>query len=318
MAKEISRRKFIGLGLGFAATLLFGCEKYNESLKSEKIKTTLKTPAAPTPNSTPTVRDSNSWETQVPIPHVQPENKETEIPSPQTWEELNAAVKKEIEGFEGEAALSFNDLKRRRKLSINGEMQFYPASAIKSLILVSVLKDVEDGIYSIETVDKNIREMMAYSDNRAANELIGKTGLEKLSALTLGLGMEKTGFFHGFEDETGWYPSLGLGQNYSCVDNLNLFWTKLYREEILSKNFTKIALSYAQLPQVKIIYSEGEAVIAHKPGYLEDILVDAGLVIENESSYAISFYAQNDQGGQIYQFGDRLTHIVWNFWQKEI
>ncbi len=240
------------------------------------------------------------------------------------WEELKNNLQKEIKQFSGTAAISITDLNSQESISINGDLQFYPASAIKSLVLASVLKDVQVGLYALDTnIDFLIRQMMEESDNSATDELIVKTGLEKLHNFVSQLGMQDSGFYNGFSDGSDDYPYLGYGENYSTTNDLNLFWIKLYQGEILSQEFTELALSYAQLPTVKIIYFEDEAKVFHKPGWLDNILVDAGLVVTEKGVYAVSFMAQSDEAEDIYMYdtdryelGDKLTHLVWDFFQK--
>lgn len=239
---------------------------------------------------------------------------QVEIPLSRTWEELAVNLQKEIDNFPGVAAFSFVDLESEKGISINGEMSFYPFSAVKCLILVSVLKDVQDGLYPLDDVESTINSMMTYSDNTAADELIEQTGIEKIHDLVPALGMENSGFFNGFELDG---PYLGYGFNYSTTSDLALFWTKLYRGEILSPEFTSLALSFAQMPEVRIIYAGQEAQVSHKPGYYYDnYLLDAGVVSTEKGTYSVAFYAQ-DEEGLSYDLGARLTQMVWDFWQTQ-
>ena len=237
-----------------------------------------------------------------------------EIPPSKSWEELNQNLQKEIDNFPGIAAFSFVDLKTGKGISINGEMSFYPFSTVKCLILVSVLRDIQSGLYSLDDVESTIESMMTYSDNTAADELIEQTGIEKIHDLVPALGMENSGFFNGFELDG---PYMGYGLNYSTTSDLALFWTKLYRGEILSPEFTSLALSFARMPETRIIYSGQEAQVSHKPGYYYDnYLLDAGVVMTADGAYSVGFYGQ-DEEGLSYDLGNRLTQMVWDFWQSQ-
>ncbi|MCH8821260.1 hypothetical protein IID23_01930, partial [Patescibacteria group bacterium] len=102
---------------------------------------------------------------------------------------LREKLAAEIKNYKGEVAVSVTEVDSGAAISINGNEIYFPASTIKFLILVGVLKDIENGKYPLSLVEKNITSMMTTSSNTAANDLINKVGFSSLTKLPEEFGM---------------------------------------------------------------------------------------------------------------------------------
>ena len=234
---------------------------------------------------------------------------------------LKSGLEKELSGYQGEVAIAVTDLKTGNSISIEGDKIYFPASSIKALIMGSVLKDVEAGRYSPSSVDKLLSDMMSRSSNYAANTLMVKTGLKKLSDLPAEIGMTNTVLIHGFSDGDPNVPRQRFGANALTANDANLFWQKLFSGKILGEEMTKKALEYSKLPSVKLIYTPEKAALYHKPGYIElidsETYIDTGVVEAERFSYVVSFLSRNNPTHQAgADFGLKATKIIYEWFAQ--
>lgn len=235
--------------------------------------------------------------------------------------DLKSKLTIEVKKYKGEVAVSVTELDSGAAISINGNEIYFPASTIKFLILVGVLKDIENGKYPLSLVEKNITSMMTISSNTAANDLINKIGFPTLTKFPEDFGMNDTAFAHGFSPADGEIPRMTAGSNAMTTNDANIFWEKLYAEELLNSNNTKQALAYAKLPNVNLIYSPKGIVASHKPGYIEikesEVYHDSGIVKTKDFAYVVTFFSRNnpthEEGGE---FGKKLTKLIYDWFSK--
>ena len=234
---------------------------------------------------------------------------------------LREKLAAEIKNYKGEVAVSVTEVDSGAAISINGNEIYFPASTIKFLILVGVLNDIENGKYILSSVEKDIISMMTTSSNTAANDLINKIGFPTLTKLPEEFGMNDTTFVHGFSPADGEIPRMTAGLNAMTTNDANIFWKKLYAEELLNSNNTKQALAYAKLPNVNLIYTPNGITVFHKPGYIEvkrsEVYHDSGIVKTKDFAYVVTFFSRNnpthEEGGK---FGKNLTKIIYDWFSK--
>ena len=234
---------------------------------------------------------------------------------------LREKLAAEIKNYNGEVAISVTELASGATVSIDGNKIYFPASTIKFLILVGVLKNIENGRYLLSLVEKNITSMMKISSNTAANDLINKIGFPTLTKFPEDFGMNDTAFVHGFSPADGEIPIMTAGSNAMTTNDANIFWEKLYAEELLNSNSTKQALAYAKLPNVNLIYTPNGITVFHKPGYIEvkssEVYHDSGIVKTKDFTYVVTFFSRNnpthEEGGK---FGKKLTKIIYDWFTE--
>ena len=204
-------------------------------------------------------------------------------------------------------AIAVTDLQSGETIAVNGDTIFYPASAIKAITLFSVLGDVEDGLYPLADVEEDIVAMMAYSDNTANDVLIERTGFDRIDAVIERAGLTSTLFCHGFDFLA---YACHTPNRMSALD-ANRLWQSLYEGRILTGNYLILALSYASLPEVRFIFAPDGFLVAHKPGYVDEYIADAGLVIGKEGGYAVSFFSAGADDAE--ELAQELTEIVFDW-----
>ncbi|OGY25407.1 MAG: hypothetical protein A2Z24_02860 [Candidatus Woykebacteria bacterium RBG_16_44_10] len=234
---------------------------------------------------------------------------------------LKEPLEREVAAYSGEVAVAVTDLKTGQNISINGEKDYFPASSIKILILARCLKDVEDGKYKRSQVDSLLSSMMSVSSNYAANTLMVRIGLEKLSKFPEEIGMKSTVFIHGFSDGDPNVPRVRFGANNLAANDANLFWQELFEGKILGEEMRKKMLEYAKLPKVKLIYAPEEAAVYHKPGYIGSVdaetYIDAGVVETERFSYVVSFFSRNNPTHQAgADFGQKVTKVIYEWFAQ--
>ncbi len=236
--------------------------------------------------------------------------------------DIKEKLNKEIKKYKGEVAVSVTELDSLATISISGDEIYFPASVLKTMILVGVLRDVENGKYTLISVEKDIKSMMTISSNTAANNLINTVGFSNLTLLPEELGMVNTVFIHGFAPADDDIPRQDGGSNTTTTNDANIFWEKLFKEELLNKESTKKALGFAKLPNVNLIYSPKGTVASHKPGYIEikeaEVYHDSGIVQTKEFAYAVTFFSRNNPThAEGAEFGNKLTKIIYNWFADQ-
>jgi len=221
-----------------------------------------------------------------------------------------AALKGEIvarlEGYQGRVGFALLDLKTGRRLEINGRQPFIAASVIKLFTMLSVLRDVEAGLYPLEEVEEDIDALMAYSDNEANARLTRRTGLQRINALMQELGMEHS-IYNSWPGVPETYGSPDP-ENYLTARDLVTALAALYRgKAFATPEFTELALAKMMLsiPEHNGViprYLPPEAAVAHKVGFIPpwegldtNVFSDAGIVIlPDDRAYAIAFLSQDN------------------------
>lgn len=232
--------------------------------------------------------------------------------------DLKEKLEAEIKKYDREVAITVTDLETGALISISGDEIYFPASTIKLLILVGVLKDIENGKYPLSSVEKNITSMMNISSNTAANDLINKVGFSTLTRFPEEFNMKDTIFIHGFSPADGEIPRLAAGSNAMTTNDANIFWENLYAEELLNSDNTKKALDFAKFPNVNLIYVPESVSVRHKPGYVEvvgsEVYHDSGIVQTKDFTYVVTFFSRNnpthEEGAM---FGKKLTKIIYGW-----
>jgi len=217
---------------------------------------------------------------------------------------LRQKLAAEIAPYGESVAIAVTSLQTGETIAVNGDTVFYPASAIKAIALLSVLKDVEDGLYPLADVEEKIVAMMTYSDNTAADVLIDKTGFDRIDAIIERVGLTSTLFCHGFDFLA---YACHTPNRMSAID-ANRLWQALYDGKILADNYRTLALGYSALPEVRFIFAPEGFLVAHKSGYVDEYIADSGLVIGNGSGYAVSLFSAGADGAE--GLAQELTEIV--------
>ena len=259
----------------------------------------------------------------------------TETPPAETasdplWEKLDARVADIAARLDGVMGLAILDLTDSRILLRNGERVFPTASSIKVAILLELYhQDQEsragaqkkarlDDVYTFDPKDlvedsqimsgltpgathltnRDLAQfMIAVSDNAATNILIDRLGMENVNAMLRGLGLSKTVLRRKMIDIAA---ARRGDENVATPQEMVRLLEAIYKRKLLSPQLN--AEFIKQLSTLKDSYiprylPEGVHV-ANKPGNLDGVRTDSGIVFVQSRPFAISVMTAWDRDGR--------------------
>ena len=251
--------------------------------------------------------------------------------------ELKNKLASLIAKHDGDVAVTLTSLQSGEIIDINGNNRHITASTIKIFVLLSVIKDIESGKYSLAEAEADMNSMMRQSDNKATARLVLKTGVESVNSLMQGLGMANSEF-----SSWGCYETACVDQgyrpdkNFFTSNDINKALVKLYNGEVFSdKKYTDLALdkmSHSQTDHNRIIPSGVPAgtAVAHKIGFIPpgeggvyegiDAHNDAGIVMLGDKSFTVVFLSQDNKNEAGYNaatnLGAAITKEAYNYFTK--
>lgn len=248
---------------------------------------------------------------------------------PGTLTALRTKLVEEIYKNDHRMSLSFCDLSSGCEIEFNGEKPLYPASMIKTLLLLTALEKIESGSMSLEdiyflkekdksaggtpvkgsgilqfaevgtvyTVKELLRLMISISDNVATNilyEIVGRTYLE---AVALMLKLEQTVFFRKMYDLSSPLPS-----NVSSARDLTRMLVTLEKGNIIGPELKKIAVEMMldTVNKERIgRYISKKATVANKVGTVSGIFGDMALIyLPQHPPLALTIIVRNPQDSE--------------------
>ena len=249
----------------------------------------------------------------------------TETPPAETgsdplWEKLDARVADIAARLDGVMGLAILDLTDGRILLRNGDRVFPTASSIKVAILLELYHQEQqsragtpkkarlDDVYTFDPKDlvedsqimtgltpgatrltnRDLAQfMIAVSDNAATNVLIDRLGMEDVNAMLRGLGLSKTMLRRKMIDIAA---ARRGDENVATPQEMVRLLKTIHKEKLLERQLN--AELVKQLSTLKDSYiprylPEGIQV-ANKPGNLEGVRTDSGIVFVKNRPFAIS------------------------------
>jgi len=243
------------------------------------------------------------------------------------WKKLGTGVRDIADRFDGVMGIAILDLTDGRIFSLNGDRVFPTASSIKIAVLLELYRQDQearsgakgkarlDDTYTFEPKDlvedsrimagltagvthitnRDLAQfMVAVSDNAAANILIDRVGKDNVNAMLRGLGLSKTMLRRKMID-------IGAAQrgdeNVATPEEMVRLLEAIYKEKVLKKETTTALIK--QLSTLKQSYIPRllpESVqVANKPGELEAVRTDSGIVFAPNRPFAISVMTTYDR-----------------------
>jgi Beta-lactamase class A len=249
------------------------------------------------------------------------------------WQKLEAAVHEADRNLDGVLGVAILDLSSQHTLLLNADEIFPTASSIKIAILAEFYRQVQQGKlkfndpYTLQSSDLvggsgiagaltpgttrlTLRDvaalMISVSDNSATNILIDRVGMENVNALLDSLALTHTRLRRKMMD----VKAAGEGrENVASPREMMLLLEALYREKVLNKPFTEDYFNLLSVPKSSFIPREfpEDLRVANKPGELEGVRNDCGIVFAGTRPYVIcvmSTYLRRERDG-----GDAIAHI---------
>lgn len=243
------------------------------------------------------------------------------------WQKLEANINEVDRGLDGVLGVAILDLGSGKKFVLHGDDIFPQASSIKIAVLAELYRQAQAGklkltdLYTVQAADlvpdstimggltpgvtritlRDLATMMvAVSDNSATNVLIDRVGMENVNALMDSLGLAHTRLRRKMMD----LKAAAEGrENISTPAEMMALLEDLYRGKVLNKEMTADFFVMLSTPKSSFIprdLPEGLK-IANKPGELEGVRNDSGVVFVENRPYVIcvmTTYLHRERDGE--------------------
>ena len=243
------------------------------------------------------------------------------------WKKLEARVDEIAERFDGVMGIAIVDLADQRAILRNTDQVFPTASSIKIAILLELYrqeqqarggtpgkaklddtytfdaKDVVDGSQIMTGLTSGVTRLtnrdlaqftVAVSDNAAANVLIDRVGMQNVNAALRNLGLTKTTLRRKMMD----IAAAKRGEeNVSTPQEMTRLLEAIYKGKALDKELTDARLKQLSTKKESYIPRQlpPDVEVANKPGDLDGVRTDSGIVFAKNRPFAISVMTAYDR-----------------------
>ena len=243
------------------------------------------------------------------------------------WQKLEASIADVDRNLDGVLGVAIEDLTSGQKYLLHAEEVFPQASSIKIAVLAELYHQAQQGklkltdFYVVQSSDlvpdsdimggltpgvtritlRDLATMMvAVSDNSATNVLIDRVGMENVNALMDSLGLRHTRLRRKMMD----LKAAAEGrENVATPAEMMTLLENLYRGKVLNKESTDDFFKMLSTHKSSFIphdLPEGLK-IANKPGELEGVRNDSGIVFVGNRPYIIcvmTTYLRRERDGE--------------------
>jgi len=243
------------------------------------------------------------------------------------WQKMERDIQQVTQNLDGVMGVMVKDLTSNQTIAILPDEVFPTASSIKVAVLAELYRQAQQGklkltdLYVVQksdiVPDSSIMEgltpgvtritlrdlatmMVAVSDNSATNVLIDRVGMENVNAMLDSLGLTQTRLRRKMMDLKA--ASEGR-ENIATPRELGTLLEMIYRGKVLNKESADdffVVLSTHKSSWIPRDLPE-DLKIANKPGELEGVRNDVGLVFLNKRPYIVSVmssYLRSERDGE--------------------
>jgi len=246
---------------------------------------------------------------------------------------LRERLRAEIAASGLNAAVAVTDLQTGESIDVNGDEPRLPGCTINFFVLLSVVMDLQEGLYNEGEVGDLIARTVWSSNPITARDLLRKTGMGDLGA---GLAkvdqlLDLLGLSVSTYDHPPAYPheSLRGSANLLTANEMNRALAALYEARIVEPAWRDYLLNKMTGVKPGLQYlipaGVGDGVVSHKNGFFADpsgwVDNDAGIVVfdrgGNRYAYAISFFTESVPSKYAdIPLGQTVSRLVWQYFSR--
>lgn len=249
------------------------------------------------------------------------------------FQKLDATIQSESRNLDGILGVYVLDLTTNHAITLNADETFPTASTIKIAILAELFHQAQQGklnlneIYTLKSSDLvggsgiasalspdktklTLRDvaalMISVSDNSMTNVLIDRIGMDNVNLLLDSVSLTHIRLRRKMMD----LKAAAEGrENVATPHEIALLLEALYKEKVLNKQFAEDFFNLLSVHKESYIprYLPEDLRIANKPGELEGVRNDCGLVFTGKRPYILcvmSTYVRREQDA-----GDAIARI---------
>lgn len=243
------------------------------------------------------------------------------------WQKLESQIQEIDQHLDGVMGIAIEDLTNGDHLLLHENEVFAQASSIKITVLANLYLQAQQGklkltdLYTVQTADlvpdsdimngltpgvtrvtlRDLATMMvAVSDNSATNVLIEKVGMQNVNAMLDSLGLSQTRLRRKMMD----LEAAKQGrENISTPREMMQLLDAIYHGKVLNKESTADFFKILSTGKASFIPRDlpPELKVANKPGELEAVRNDSGIVFVEGRPYVICVmtgYLRNERDGE--------------------
>lgn len=247
----------------------------------------------------------------------------TPQPEPQELKKLEKQIKKVVKGQSGTYSVGVLNLQTGDYAYVN-DVQVRAASVIKIFVEAAAFQKIKDGELKLNqkiklqdraieraygtgilqgygagyevTLKRCLELMMTHSDNRASNIVLDLIGIDYVNEFMQDLGCSK-------DSSLGYYFYIdgATKSNWLTTRDVNMFFEKLYRGEVVSPKYDKMMINFMKknINNTKLVAGLPEGIeCAHKTGSITLREHDCGIVYGESGDYIISVLGHEVPNGE--------------------
>ena len=259
------------------------------------------------------------------------------------WQKLESTIHEVDQHLDGVMGMAVEDLNSGDQFFLHENEVFAQASSIKVAVLADLYLQAQQGklkltdLYTVQASDlvadsdimggltpgitrvtlRDLATMMvAVSDNSAANVLIDRVGMENVNAMLDSLGLTHTQLRRKMMDLDG--AKQGR-ENISTPREMMLLFEALYRGKLLNKESTTDFFKVLSTNKDSWIPRDlpADVKIANKPGSLEGVRNDSGIVFVEGRPYVICImtaFLENERDGE--EAISKISVAAWRMFDR--
>lgn len=259
------------------------------------------------------------------------------------WEKLESSIRDVDQNLDGVMGVAIENLKTGDHFFLHEDEVFAQASSIKITVLANLYLQAEQGklkltdLYTVRASDlvpdsdimggltpgvtrltlRDLATMMvAVSDNSATNVLIDRVGMQNVNAMLDSLGLTHTRLRRKMMDVEAARQGR---ENISTPREMMALLEAIYRGKLLDKESTEDFFKVLSTNKDSWIPRDlpAEIRIANKPGSLEGVRNDSGIVFVEGRPYVIcvmTAYLANERDGE--QAISKVSLAAWRMFDR--